>query len=65
MCHEIKCSKCKKLTWSGCGNHLENLFAKIQYNQRCWCNYEIDVAQINILIKQHQAIGSSGPFPKK
>lgn len=63
MCFEIKCQKCKKSTWSGCGKHLENLFKNVSYNQRCWCGYETE--QINNLIKQYQAKNSFGPFPKK
>ena len=64
MCYEVKCSKCKKSTYGGCGKHLENLFRNIPYNQRCWCGYD-NTEQIDKLIELYQAKGSSGPFPKK
>ena len=62
MCRTVVCTKCKKFTWAGCGKHLESTFKNIPYNERCWCNYDID--SIVELIKNAQSKKSFGPFPK-
>lgn len=41
MCSPIKCSKCHKLSFVGCGNHLHNLFGDKKPNQLCHCNPKI------------------------
>ncbi len=35
MCSQVKCRKCGKATWSGCGEHVEQALAGIPKNQRC------------------------------
>jgi hypothetical protein len=35
MCSQVKCRKCGKATWSGCGEHIEQALAGIPKNQRC------------------------------
>jgi len=40
MCHQTKCRKCGKPTWSGCGNHIEQALAGVPKNDRCKCAEE-------------------------
>jgi hypothetical protein len=35
MCSKIRCRKCGKPTWSGCGNHIEEALEGIPVSQRC------------------------------
>ena len=61
MCFVKKCVKCEKKSWSGCGNHLENLFKNIPYKERCWCHYDVD--KLVEMINEEKSKGKSGPFP--
>ncbi len=61
MCFIKKCVKCGKKSWSGCGMHLENLFRKISYDERCWCNYEVD--RLIEMINEEKKRGGVGPYP--
>lgn len=38
MCYAVKCDKCKKTTWGGCGNHIASVKDKVPAAQ--WCNCE-------------------------
>mmetsp|Transcript_4021 Transcript_4021/g.4644 ORF Transcript_4021/g.4644 Transcript_4021/m.4644 type:complete len:101 (+) Transcript_4021:196-498(+) len=38
MCRKVKCSKCGKWTWAGCGMHIESALAGIKPEDRCSCN---------------------------
>jgi len=29
MCSPVVCPRCKKITWSGCGNHADQIMAAI------------------------------------
>jgi len=37
MCYPVKCEKCGKTTWAGCGKHKDMVMAKIPENERCSC----------------------------
>ena len=37
MCSRVKCRKCGKATWSGCGNHVDMVMAGVPKSQRCTC----------------------------
>lgn len=37
MCSRVNCRKCGKVTYSGCGNHLDQVFAGVPKDQRCDC----------------------------
>lgn len=37
MCSRVTCSRCKKYTWSGCGQHVKQVMAGIPKNQQCSC----------------------------
>lgn len=67
MCTHTQCQRCYKLTWTGCGMHLEELFKKIKYEDRCWCGYDTMRYKTRDFIKEHKKIhpnSKSGPFPK-
>lgn len=38
MCSPALCPVCKKYTWSGCGNHIEQALAGIPQDKLCTCN---------------------------
>lgn len=38
MCSPALCSSCGKVTWSGCGQHIEEALAGVPADQRCTCN---------------------------
>lgn len=35
MCRAVTCKKCGKTTWSGCGQHVEQVMASVPASQRC------------------------------
>ncbi|MEY3734052.1 MAG: hypothetical protein RL347_1411 [Actinomycetota bacterium] len=37
MCSPAPCHSCGKVTWSGCGEHVDQVMAHIPEPQRCTC----------------------------
>lgn len=37
MCMRVKCEKCGKTTWAGCGAHVEQTLAGVPADQLCRC----------------------------
>ncbi|HAM24517.1 MAG TPA: hypothetical protein DHW34_06370 [Actinobacteria bacterium] len=37
MCQRVTCRSCGKVTYSGCGEHLDQVFAGVPDDQRCRC----------------------------
>lgn len=37
MCSRVNCRKCGKVTYSGCGQHLDTVFAGVPMSKRCDC----------------------------
>ncbi|MGV9584463.1 hypothetical protein [Nocardia farcinica] len=35
MCQPIRCSTCGKITWTGCGQHVDQVRAQVPADQ--WC----------------------------
>lgn len=35
MCSVVTCRRCGKVTWSGCGQHIDQVMRGIPRNQRC------------------------------
>lgn len=65
MCRLMQCARCERLTWAGCGKHLEQLFHNIAYDKRCWCFYDkVEMENIKQTILANQARKSAGPFPR-
>ena len=40
MCRAVRCSKCKKTTWAGCGAHVAQVMANVRPEDRCRCREE-------------------------
>lgn len=40
MCQKVTCEKCGKVTWTGCGAHLDQVFKGVPENKRCECPRE-------------------------
>jgi hypothetical protein len=38
MCAPVNCENCGKVTWAGCGNHVEEALAGVPQDQLCTCN---------------------------
>lgn len=38
MCSPINCEKCGKVTWTGCGQHIEEALDGVPHAQLCTCN---------------------------
>ena len=37
MCSPAKCRNCSKTTWSGCGQHVQQVMSGVPKDQRCRC----------------------------
>jgi hypothetical protein len=37
MCSPAPCHSCGKVTWSGCGEHVDQVMAQVPEPQRCTC----------------------------
>ena len=37
MCSKVTCDICKKATWSGCGEHIEDALQGVAEADRCAC----------------------------
>ena len=35
MCYAVTCRKCGKTTWSGCGQHVDQVMRRVPAAQRC------------------------------
>lgn len=35
MCRAVKCHKCGKTTWAGCGMHVDQVMAGVPGSDRC------------------------------
>src|ERR1039458_3673397 len=40
MCSPAVCDRCKKITWTGCGQHVEQALAGVPPENRCTCRLE-------------------------
>lgn len=60
MCSKSKCSKCQKVTYTGCGNHLSNVFSQCNQNQICTCK---QTPQLKAYIQNRfgECVGSECP----
>ncbi len=38
MCQRVTCRKCGKATYSGCGQHVDQVLAGVPASQRCTCS---------------------------
>lgn len=38
MCRVVKCRKCGKATWAGCGQHVKQVMVNVPRADRCSCD---------------------------
>ncbi|WP_185744109.1 hypothetical protein [Arachnia propionica] len=38
MCRKVTCKECRKATWAGCGQHIEQALAGVPQSERCTCD---------------------------
>lgn len=38
MCRTTTCNRCKKTTWAGCGQHVDQVMRGVPASQRCDCS---------------------------
>lgn len=38
MCKQVACTLCGKITWTGCGEHLDGLFDGVAQEDLCVCD---------------------------
>ncbi len=38
MCSPAVCNRCKKITWTGCGQHVDQALAGVPAGPRCTCH---------------------------
>jgi len=41
MCSAVRCDKCGKATWAGCGQHIEEALAGFTPDQLCKCEQDL------------------------
>jgi hypothetical protein len=41
MCSTVRCPECEKVTWAGCGMHIEQALAGYSSEQICRCDEAI------------------------
>ena len=37
MCQRVKCERCGKPSWVGCGAHVEQILGDVPADKRCQC----------------------------
>jgi hypothetical protein len=37
MCSPAVCNRCNKITWTGCGMHVDQVMANVPAERRCSC----------------------------
>ncbi len=37
MCYPVPCTNCGKVTWDGCGEHVQDVMAQVPSAQQCTC----------------------------
>lgn len=40
MCRAVRCNKCGKMGWAGCGAHVDQVLAGVPKGNRCRCREE-------------------------
>ena len=40
MCRPANCRQCGKVTWAGCGQHVDQVMAGVPRQQQCTCSPE-------------------------
>ncbi len=51
MCRAVKCRKCGKTTWAGCGMHVDQVMSGVAKADRCTCDQNAAPASSGFLGK--------------
>lgn len=38
MCRPTRCRSCGRTTWAGCGQHVDQVMARVPRDQQCTCD---------------------------
>ena len=60
MCYQVKCEKCGKTTWAGCGKHKDMVMSKIPEGERCKCPREGEAEPVPDKPNTSEASGEHG-----
>ena len=41
MCSAVRCEKCGKATWAGCGQHIEEALEGFSDAEKCKCDSDL------------------------
>ena len=41
MCSAVRCEKCGKATWAGCGQHIEEALERFSDEEKCKCENDL------------------------
>ena len=52
MCSTVRCPECQKVTWAGCGMHIEQALAGYSDDQICQCADEDSTASQQVGVTQ-------------
>ena len=58
MCYPVKCQKCGKTTWAGCGAHAQMVMARVPPDQRCCCGQGSQKMPVATTHEREQAVRS-------
>ncbi|PVE19624.1 hypothetical protein DDA93_02415 [Arthrobacter sp. Bz4] len=42
MCRTTTCMRCRKTTWAGCGNHVDQVMRSVPKKDQCSCNPTVE-----------------------
>ncbi len=60
MCMRTTCKKCQKLSYSGCGKHLDKLFAGVDHADLCACRVDHLVEDASTLAPGSEVLLQAG-----
>ncbi|PWI11784.1 hypothetical protein DIZ27_03430 [Streptomyces sp. NWU339] len=60
MCQRAVCRSCRKVTYEGCGRHVEQVLAGVPTTQRCACEPAGRMGT-----RTAEAMSRSGPAPSR
>ncbi len=47
MCRAVTCPSCRKTTWAGCGQHVDQIMTGVPTARRCTCNATTTAAALS------------------
>ena len=59
MCRQVTCRQCNKVTWAGCGAHVDAVMRGVPQDDRCRCREQQSAGQGTAPPKQGAGFWSS------